>query len=324
MKLHDIDTLLQVFEDYVIDHPNQGSPDTLYEPIRYIQTLGGKRIRPVLLLMAYNLWKENVAPALPAAMAVECFHNFTLMHDDIMDEAKLRRGKECVHIKYGRNAAILSGDAMLIISFQLLTDLDIKHKPAISLAGELAKVALEICEGQQMDMDFETGDCPSESEYIEMIRKKTACLLGSSLRMGAILAGASTSDADKLYFFGENLGTAFQIRDDLLDTFGDVHLTGKQPGGDIRRGKKNFLYVKTFNSLSEQLKVDFIKQYAEASETDAVEPIIQKFRSLNIESDASVLEASYFKKSLMILEELDNLNTSPLRSLATSLLHRDR
>lgn len=324
MNQYDTEELLRKFEEFLSENLIQGTPDTLYEPIRYIQALGGKRIRPLFVLMGYNLWKEDLAPALKAGMAVEYFHNFTLMHDDIMDEAKLRRGKESVHIKYGRNAAILSGDAMLIQSFRMLTELDEKHAPSSSITAALAEAALEICEGQQMDMDFETGDCPSEEEYLEMIRKKTACLLGTCLQIGASLAGASTHDADKLYSFGEYLGIAFQIRDDLLDTFGDVSLTGKQRGGDIRRGKKNFLYVKTFNALSEDEKVDFIEQYASASDPDSIENMIGKYRSLDIEAFAAELELNYFKKGISCLDKLNHLNTSVLRSFASDLLQRDR
>src|SRR5687768_16212773 len=251
MMTHDYAGLLKIFESYLAENKPKGSPASLYDPILYINNLGGKRIRPVMLLMSYNLWFGYLTPALQAALAVEYFHNFTLMHDDIMDEALLRRGQETVHTRFGRNAAILSGDAMLIKSFEYLIDCDNKYRLGSSLAQVMSKISLEICEGQQMDMDFETNPMPSEADYLEMIRKKTACLLGACLRLGSMLAGAPTETCDKLYSCGENLGLAFQIKDDLLDVFGDPDHTGKQQAGDILRGKKNFLYVKTINALNE-------------------------------------------------------------------------
>jgi geranylgeranyl diphosphate synthase type II len=242
--------LMENFESYLSSHQPYGNPDTLYEPIRYINHLGGKRIRPVLVLMAYNLWHEDVTPAMPAAMAVEYFHNFSLMHDDIMDEAPLRRGNDTVHKRFGRNAAILSGDAMLIQCFDLLLKAGQPYNNGATLCSLMTKVAVEICEGQQMDMDFELMDSPLESDYLEMIRKKTACLIGVSLQIGATLAGANSTQSDTLYKFGELIGLGFQVQDDYLDVFGDANLTGKQQGGDILRGKKNFLYVHQYNAMS--------------------------------------------------------------------------
>ncbi|HJW28593.1 MAG TPA: polyprenyl synthetase family protein, partial [Saprospiraceae bacterium] len=214
MNRQDYSSLAQQFEAYLAAHPPYGAPDTLYEPIRYINELGGKRIRPVLLLMAYHLWHDEIEPALPAAMAVEYFHNFSLMHDDIMDEAPLRRGKVTVHHKFSRNAAILSGDAMLIRCFELLLQAGERREVGAALNLLMCKAALEICEGQQMDMDFELLTSPTEAEYLEMIRKKTSCLFGVSLQLGAVLAGASDAEANALYAFGENMGLGFQIQDD--------------------------------------------------------------------------------------------------------------
>jgi len=315
--------LVRIFEKYLSDQTIQGSPDSLYEPVRYINSLGGKRIRPVFLLMTYNLWFDDVSPALQAAMAIEYFHNFTLMHDDIMDEALLRRGQESVHIKYGRNSAILSGDAMLIKSFDYLIDVENKYRLGSSISRTLAKASLEICEGQQMDMDFETRTSPTESEYLEMIRKKTACLIGASMRIGSMLAGATSEVGDKLYSCGENLGLAFQIKDDILDVFGDPELTGKQTGGDILRGKKNFLYVRTYNALSEQEKTGFVENYARASTETKIDPIIETYRSMKIEEYAQGLQQFYFEQAMKCISNMPSLNTSILKDFATQLISRD-
>ena len=290
--------LVQIFEDYLASHQLNGSPATLYEPVRYINSLGGKRIRPVLLLMSYNLWFDDVSPALQAAMAIEYFHNFTLMHDDIMDESELRRGKESVHVRFGKNSAILSGDAMLIKAFDYLIDLENKYRLGTSISQVLAKTSLEICEGQQMDIDFETRTSPSAEEYLEMIRKKTACLLGACMRMGAILAGATSETGDKLYSCGENLGLAFQI-------------------------KKNFLYVQAYNNLPESGKVAFIEQYARASEENQIDTVLEAYKEMNIEENARQMQQHYFDMAMNCIANLPNVDTSNLRTFATDLMKRD-
>lgn len=315
--------LVRIFEKYLSDQTIRGNPDSLYEPVRYMNSLGGKRIRPVFLLMTYNLWFDDVSPALQAAMAIEYFHNFTLMHDDIMDEALLRRGQESVHVKYGRNSAILSGDAMLIKSFDYLIDLENKYRLGTSVSRTLANASLEICEGQQMDMDFETRTSPTEGEYLEMIRKKTACLIGASMRIGSMLAGATAEVGDKLYSCGENLGLAFQIKDDILDVFGDSKLTGKQTGGDILRGKKNFLYVRVYNALSEQEKTGFIEDYARASTEINFDDVLETYRSMKIEDYAQGLQQYYFEQAMKCIMNLSSLDTSSLKNFATQLMLRD-
>ena len=245
------------------------------------------------------------------------------MHDDIMDKSELRRGKPSVHKQYGRNAAILSGDAMLIKAFDFLIDLEIKYRLGYSISQLLARTSLVICEGQQTDMDFENRTSPTEEEYIEMIRKKTACLLGACLQMGAMLAGASKETADKLYACGENLGLAFQIKDDLLDTFGDTNVTGKRTGGDIFRGKKNFLYIRAYNSLSEQEKTGFIKDYARASAETNIDTIISTYRSKKIEEYAQGVQQFYFEQAMKSISNLPSLETSTLKDFATQLMWRD-
>jgi geranylgeranyl diphosphate synthase type II len=216
-------------------------PASLYEPIDYILTLGGKRLRPVLTLMSADFFGGNYKQALDASLAVEMFHNFSLVHDDIMDNAPLRRGHQTVHEKWDVNTGILSGDAMLILAYQLFET----YRPEVfmQLAVLFSKTALEVCEGQQYDVDFETRNDVTISEYIKMIEYKTAVLIGASLQMGAIIADASQSCQEKIYAFGKNLGIAFQLQDDYLDAFGNPLTFGKQVGGDIIANKKTFLYL---------------------------------------------------------------------------------
>lgn len=323
MTQYDYAVLSGKFESYLSAHQPYGSPDTLYEPIRYINELGGKRIRPVLLLMAYNLWHEDVTPALPAALAVEYFHNFSLMHDDIMDEAPLRRGKPTVHERFGRNKAILSGDTMLIRCFDLLLEAGKQKGVGDDLCSLMVKASLEICEGQQMDMDFETLASTTESEYLEMIRKKTACLLGLSLKMGAILAECTHNEAMKLYEFGEKIGLGFQVQDDFLDVFGEARLTGKQRGGDILQGKKNFLYVHTYNRLPPDDQKDFAYAYAKARIDKDTTPVFRFYERLNVAEYTQQMQTSFFEEGLVDLNEVQPGRTAPLRNLATSLLARN-
>ncbi|MFT4944022.1 MAG: geranylgeranyl diphosphate synthase type II [Flavobacteriales bacterium] len=216
-------------------------PASLYEPIDYILTLGGKRLRPVLTLMSADFFGGNYKQALDASLAVEMFHNFSLVHDDIMDNAPLRRGHQTVHEKWDVNTGILSGDAMLILAYQLFETYE--PKVFMQLAVLFSKTALEVCEGQQYDVDFETRNDVTISEYIKMIEYKTAVLIGASLQMGAIIAEASQSCQEKIYAFGKNLGIAFQLQDDYLDAFGNPLTFGKQVGGDIIANKKTFLYL---------------------------------------------------------------------------------
>ena len=217
-------------------------PKNLYEPIDYILKLGGKRIRPVLTLMISDIFSRDFKKALPAALAVEVFHNFTLVHDDIMDAAPLRRGKATVHEKWDTNTGILSGDAMLILAYQYFEN----YEPIVfrKLAKLFSKTALEVCDGQQLDVDFETRSNVTIPEYINMIRLKTSVLVAAALKMGAIVAETSDENAGLIYDFGLNLGLAFQLQDDYLDTFGDPKTFGKQVGGDIIENKKTYLYLK--------------------------------------------------------------------------------
>lgn len=245
--------LASLFENELLpalnDFSSKQKQFPLYEPIAYMMSLGGKRLRPLMVLAAADAYSGSSKEAIPAAMAVEVFHNFTLMHDDIMDEAPLRRGKTTVHEKWNANSAILSGDAMLVQAYACLAE-----SPASSLAQLLAifnQTALEVCEGQQLDMDFEQRGQVELPEYIEMIRLKTSVLLAAALKMGAIIGGANKNDADHLYKFGESMGLAFQLQDDFLDAFGDPEKFGKQVGGDIISDKKTYLWIRCMEKASE-------------------------------------------------------------------------
>ena len=231
----------QVLTDSLENAVKKQEPQQLYDPIRYILSLGGKRIRPALTLMVCDFFGKDFKLALPAAMAVELFHNFSLMHDDIMDNAPLRRGEKAVHEKWDVNTAILSGDAMLILAYRFFEE----YEPTTfrALAELFSETALQVCEGQQLDMDFETREDVKVEEYLKMIEHKTAVLVGASMKMGAIVADASEGEKDTMYEFGKNLGIAFQLQDDYLDVFGDPKTFGKQVGGDIIANKKTFLYL---------------------------------------------------------------------------------
>ena len=232
-------------------------PKSLYEPIQYVLSLGGKRIRPVLMLLGYNLWKNDPERILMPALPVETYHNYTLLHDDIMDNADKRRGHDTVHKKWDANTAILSGDSMLVVAYQRLATVEqAKLKPVLELFTE---TALEIGEGQQFDMDFENRNDVTEDEYIEMIRLKTSVLLACALKMGAILAGAPVSDAEALYKFGEQIGLAFQLQDDLLDVYGDPKVFGKEIGGDIMCNKKTYMLINAFNRANAEQKKELQK-----------------------------------------------------------------
>lgn len=240
--MHSIQELQQIIDKAVKETNYPAEPKELYEPISYLMSLGGKKLRPALVLMAADLFNGNIDDALSPALAVELFHNFTLMHDDIMDKAPLRRGKPTVHAKWGEAVAILSGDVMFVKAYQMM----IQVKPNIlsQVLEIFNQTATGVCEGQQIDMNFESRDEVTIPEYVEMIRLKTAVLLGGALKIGALIGEASETDAQHLYNFGENLGIAFQLQDDILDVYGDPEKFGKQVGGDIISNKKTYLLIK--------------------------------------------------------------------------------
>lgn len=300
--LHQIQT---AFDTYLREQRFERKPKSLYEPVRYILSLGGKRLRPVVLLLCHKIYHDNIAPALPAAMAIEVFHNFSLVHDDIMDEAPLRRGKPTVHHQFNSNKAILSGDVMLVMAYDFL--LQVENSALVTAISQLfTRTAIEVCEGQQMDMDFENRSDVTVEEYIRMIELKTSVLVAAAMKIGALTGGASEVDAQRLYEFGRNLGIAFQLQDDLLDTFGDPEKFGKQPGGDIIQNKKTVLYLKALELAEGSVKTELLKWYAQDDfdEEEKVRRVKAIFSQLNIPSLTDELKSDYERKALQQLEGL--------------------
>ena len=298
-------------------------PSGLYEPIRYILTLGGKRLRPVLTLLACDLY-SSAENAMHQALAVEVFHNFTLMHDDIMDDAPLRRGQQTVHEKWNLNTGILSGDAAFVKSYQLLAKCKNEHLP--HLLNLFNKTAMEVCEGQQHDVDFESRNDVAEQEYIHMIQLKTSVLLGCALQMGAIVGEACEDDQHHLYQFGLLLGTAFQIKDDLLDCFGEAEKVGKQVGGDIIANKKTLLLIHAKNTATGKTLVN-LKYWLDQTAfnpTEKVEAVKQIYRELNIEAFAQERMDEYYQSAMNHLERVSAPDKGALRLFAEWLFNRDK
>jgi len=303
------------------------SPNNLYEPIHYILSLSGKRIRPQLVFMGASLFGyKDWDKVLPASIAIEYFHNFSLMHDDIMDKAPLRRGKQTVHQKWNENVAILSGDALLVKSYEELSKCPAFAVP--ELLKTFNRVALEVCEGQQHDMDFELRNDVSESEYINMIRLKTSVLLGGALELGAIIAGANAENRQKLYDFGVNLGIAFQLQDDILDTFGNPETFGKQVGGDIIVNKKTILHILLKKSLSaeDQSEFDEVLALSEENVEEKVSRMKNLYQKYKIFDLANTLKNGYSSKSLDSLNAIDisEENKQDLVVLSNNLLNRNK
>jgi geranylgeranyl diphosphate synthase type II len=300
------------------------SPAELYEPIRYTLSLGGKRLRPRLLLMAAQMFGARPEVALMPALGLEVFHNFTLLHDDIMDEAPLRRGKPTVHSRWNTNIAILSGDVMFAEACRLIS-----NAPAESLRDVLNvffKAAVEVCEGQQYDMNFEKREDVTISEYLEMIRLKTAVLLGAGLQMGALCGKASTENAGFLYHFGCNLGIAFQLMDDILDVYGDPQKFGKQIGGDILANKKTFLSLKAFEKADSRLAAELSTWYTSRTASDEkVLRVTNIFNELGIRREAEQVSEQFYSKALNSLAKLkeNGLNTSSFEIFAAALMQRE-
>ncbi|HSC52342.1 MAG TPA: polyprenyl synthetase family protein [Phnomibacter sp.] len=320
--MHSVEQLTQLFaERFSVNH-FPAEPATLYDPNRYFLTLGGKRIRPLLVLMGNELVEDIKEDAWHAANAVELFHNFTLIHDDIMDAAALRRGMPTVHHTYGQSTAILAGDVMLVKAYEYLNMLsrDIS-RPVISLFN---KTAAEVCEGQQLDMDFENREDVTLPDYLRMIRLKTSVLLAGALQMGAIIGGAGRGNQDHLYAFGENLGIAFQVQDDYLDAFGDPEKFGKEPGGDIRQNKKTFLAIHTWEVASPAQR-EQLKQLAADTSANKVPEVLAIMKSCGVDEWARNLKQEYFEKAMYHLEEVAVMSgrKKTLHDLAHFLISRD-
>ena len=307
-----------MFEAYRSARPFNGHPEGLYAPVNYIMDLGGKRLRPAMALMGYGLFQEDASPALPLAYAVEIFHNFTLVHDDIMDEAPLRRGKPTVHAHYDTNTAILAGDVMLIAAYDKLLSLQPEFRIP-EILRIFNRVAREVCEGQQMDMDFEKRADVTIPEYIRMIELKTSVLLAGCLAMGAVLAGADAEDVRRLYRFGCNAGIAFQLQDDILDAFGDPAKVGKKTGGDIARNKKTFLLLKALeiSSAKEDPRLKALLDNPNLSEDKKIAEITSLFHQFEIPRLAA-LEKLQFRD--LAMQDLTAVNAEPSRLEALQVL----
>ena len=281
-----------------LDHlPYTREPQSLYEPIRYVLSMGGKRIRPSLMLMGYNLYKEDPESILPQACALETYHNYTLLHDDLMDRADMRRGHLTVHKKWNDNAAILSGDSMLVLAFQRMAQCDERHlRPVLDLFTETSR---QIGEGQQYDIDFETRTDVTEDEYIEMIRLKTSVLLACALKIGAIMADAPQADADALYTFGERMGLAFQLQDDYLDVYGNPEIFGKAIGGDILCNKKTYMLINAINRADSRQRAELM-HWINAADYDPQEKIAAVtdiYNKVGIKQLAEEAIRHYFEES---------------------------
>ncbi len=300
-------------------------PPELYDPIRYIMDLGGKRMRPLLTLLSSSLFTDTWQPFVRPDIAVEVFHNFTLMHDDIMDAAPLRRGKPTVHMKWNNSAAILSGDVMLVAAYELLAEItDAQLRPVLK---KFNRCAAQVCEGQQLDMNFEARTDVAEEEYLEMIRLKTAVLLGFSLELGAILAGASEKDQQLLYKAGVSIGTGFQLKDDLLDVFGDSAKFGKQVGGDIIANKKTFLLIKALQ-LTEGEREQQLNNWLQAKDFDPaekVQAVTSIYGQLGIRELTEAKMNEYFTVGLQAMDQVDvpAARKKPLQDLVERLIYRE-
>ena len=322
--MHSIYQYQEFISDYLQSQYETKEPRNLYEPIHYILGLGGKRMRPVLTLMSAELFDADYKLALPAALAVEVFHNFSLVHDDIMDDAPLRRGNETVHEKWNINTAILSGDAMLILAYQYFE----KYTTEVfrELAKLFSKTALEVCEGQQWDVDFETREDVTITDYLKMIEYKTAVLVAAAMKMGAIVAETSKENADLIYDFGLNLGLAFQLQDDYLDAFGNPETFGKQVGGDIIENKKTYLYLKAIEFSSDEERKQLMHLFSIQPEDNA-DKIASVKNIFNTSGASQATQKAIQEYTLKAFETLRNVSIDKerkdiLRSFGENLMGR--
>ena len=322
--MHSIEHYRNEFVSYLEQITKVREPVNLYQPISYILGLGGKRLRPVLTLMTAEVFGGEFPKAMDAALAIEVFHNFSLVHDDIMDDAPLRRGKQTVHEKWDINTGILSGDAMLIIAYQLFENYP--NDTFRKLAQLFSKTALEVCEGQQYDIDFELRDDVTIAEYLKMIEYKTAVLVGAAMKMGGIIAQASTSDQDHIYEFGKNLGIAFQLQDDYLDAFGDPETFGKQIGGDIIENKKTILYLLALKLGTSEQRRELLDLYSIQPQDpkDKVNTIKDVFLSTGSAKQTKVEIQNYTQKAFEVLDllKISVTKKTVLRKFGEGLMQR--
>ena len=322
--MHQIKAYQNILENKItqIDFPD--SPKNLYDPLRYILQRGGKRTRPSLTMLACHLFGSPGIKAINAAMAIELFHNFTLIHDDIMDEAPLRRGKQTIHAKWDRDVAILSGDTLFVAAFKFLSKNDASILP--DLFNVFNQTAIEVCEGQQMDMDFESSSSVTIDAYIEMIRLKTSVLIGAALKMGAIVAREKNpQNIQNIYDFGVNIGLAFQIQDDLLDLYTASDKFGKRMGGDILANKKTFLLLKAYELANPKQKEELDKQLNNKDGEDKIRAFKALFEQLDVRTEAEKKKQEFYQKALTNIEniEVPNENKRNLLQLAEQLMSRE-
>ncbi len=320
-----LDKYINLVEDKLEEYNIGKEPSGLYEPIRYILALGGKRLRPVLTLMTYQMFDDNYENAIYPALGLEVFHNFTLLHDDIMDNAPIRRGQKTVHEKWDANTAILSGDVMLVGAYQLFLK---NHRGDLhTILSKFTECAKDVCEGQRYDMNFESLDNVAESEYLNMIHLKTAVLLGFSMELGALLAGADDAICRELYEFGINVGLGFQLKDDLLDAYAENAKFGKQIGGDIISNKKTYLLIKAKELANGQVKtdLDYWLGQKQFDPTEKINAVIDIYNKLGIKELSEQKMNHYFDKGLALLDalEIDSQKKIPLHSLVLKLINRE-
>jgi len=320
--MHSFKELSLLFEEKFNVRHFPDHPETLYDASQYLLTLGGKRIRPVMCLMGNDLVDKINPDAWHVASAIELFHNFTLIHDDIMDKAPLRRGMQTVHTKYSEPTALLSGDVMLVAAYECINKISINYMHQV--LEIFNKTAKQVCEGQQIDMDFEKKENVSFDEYVKMIGLKTSVLLAASLQLGAVLGGAGLGNQKHLYEFGKNLGIAFQVQDDYLDAFGDPEKFGKKHGGDIIANKKTFLLIQTL-SVGSAAQVEELKQLLQNNDEDKIDRVINIYKSCNVDDWAKELKQKYMSIAMAHLEEVAILSVrkKPLEELAYYLLERE-
>lgn len=320
--MNTLETYSKLIEKEIATFSFPSTPLNLYDPLRYFMTLGGKRMRPMLTLMSAKLFDKSVEESMSAALAVELFHNFSLIHDDIMDDAPLRRAKQTVHEKWNTNIAILSGDVLIVKAYEEIC----KNPPLLipELLTLFNRTAIEVCEGQQMDMDFEMRNDVSSEEYIEMIRLKTSVLLGCALEMGGIIGETSLENRKALYDFGVHLGIAFQIQDDLLDLYGNPEKVGKQVGGDVLANKKTLLSIlaKTHASADQLNVLTFLQN--EQNQTEKLSQTISIFEALNVQEKCKNEMSKHYTHAMDALKSIsNNVNYDELEELAEFLFHRD-
>lgn len=316
--------IIKLINDYIANMPYNRKPADLYDPIKYVLSMGGKRIRPVLMLLSYNMYKDDPETILSSACAIETYHNYTLLHDDLMDNADMRRGKMTVHKKWNPNTAILSGDSMLVLSYQRMAQCDVtKLKDVLDLFTE---TALEIGDGQQYDMDFETRNDVTEDEYIEMIRLKTSVLLACALKIGAILADAPADDAENLYRYGEQVGIAFQLQDDFLDVYGDPNVFGKKIGGDILCNKKTYMLINALLMANDSQRAE-LNHWIESKDYDPqakIAAVTKLYDEIGIRKLCEEKVNYYFQQSLSYINKVkvDDSKKVELRHFIDSLMNR--